>query len=34
MAPSGEKLLEANVACFSGGSLKDKLESNNARNAL
>ena len=26
MAPSGEKLLEANVTCFSGGSLKDKTE--------
>ena len=27
MAPSGEKLLEANVTCFSEGSLKDKSES-------
>ena len=27
MAPLGEKLLEANVTCFSGGSLKDKSES-------
>ena len=27
MAPSGEKLLEANVTCFSKGSLKDKSES-------
>ena len=26
MAPSGEKLLEANVTCFSRGSLKDKSE--------
>ena len=26
MAPSDEKLLEANVTCFSGGSLKDKSE--------
>ena len=26
-APLGEKLLEANVICFSGGSLKDKSES-------
>ena len=26
MAPSGEKLLEASVTCFSGGSLKDKSE--------
>ena len=27
MALLGEKLLEANVTCFSGGSLKDKSES-------
>ena len=27
MAPSGEKLLEAKVTCFSRGSLKDKSES-------
>ena len=27
MAPLGEKLLEANVTCFSRGSLKDKSES-------
>ena len=27
MAPLGEKLLEANVICFSRGSLKDKPES-------
>ena len=27
MAPSGEELLEANVTCFSRGSLKDKSES-------
>ena len=26
MAPSGEKLLEVSVTCFSGGSLKDKSE--------
>ena len=26
MAPLGEKLLESNVTCFSGGSLKDKPE--------
>ena len=26
MAPLGEKLLEASVTCFSGGSLKDKSE--------
>ena len=26
MTPSGEKLLEANVTCFSRGSLKDKSE--------
>ena len=25
-APSGEELLEANVICFSRGSLKDKSE--------
>ena len=27
MAPLGEELLEANVTCFSGGSLNDKPES-------
>ena len=27
MIPSGEKLLEANVTCFSRGSFKDKSES-------